>query len=108
MKLLIIVLLIVPIVAFSQNKEPQWDFPVKPGTEQWKKLENNKVKVDACQLPEILLKKTSTDDLLEICLQYPLLYNLFAFNNKMDGINRLFNDFNGIRELFKRKDIHIC
>jgi hypothetical protein len=80
-----------------------WDFPVKPKTEEWKKLESNKAKVEACQVPEHILRNISTNDLTTLCLQYPLLYDVFAFNNINEGLRKLFSDFNGIREFSKRE-----
>lgn len=82
-----------------------WDYPVKPGTEEWKKFNSNEEMVDACQIPEDVLTSLSTDDLTELCLQYPLLYDIFAFDNLNNGLDKLFSDFNGVRELSKRKDV---
>jgi hypothetical protein len=87
----------------SQEKKTAWDYPVKPGTAKWGKLENNKAKTDACQIPAIILQDIPTPDLMTLCLQYPLLYDVFAFNNISNGLNKLFIDFNGIREFAKRE-----
>ncbi|MCL1933189.1 MAG: hypothetical protein FWF53_05215 [Candidatus Azobacteroides sp.] len=81
-----------------------WDYPVKPGTEEWKNFHSNEEMVEACQIPEDILSSLSTKDLTEICLRYPLLNDVFAFNSLSKGADKLFNDFNGIRELFKRKE----
>ena len=88
----------------AQENKGKWDYPIKPKTEEWKKLENNKKKVEACQIPEHILQNISTNDLMTLCLQYPLLYDVFAFSSINDGIQKLFSDFNGIRELFKREN----
>jgi len=82
----------------------QWDYPVKPGTEEWKKLENTQARIDACQIPDSVLQNISTGDLMTLCLRYPLLHAVFAFNNINDGLKKLFTDFNGIREFAKRED----
>lgn len=82
-----------------------WDYPVKPGSEEWKKFESNEAMVNACQIPEKILSALSTENLMELCLQYPLLYDVFAFNNTNEGLDKLFGDFNGMRELYKRKDV---
>jgi hypothetical protein len=89
----------------AQEKRIAWDYPIKPGSEQWKKIESNEEMIKACQIPEEILSSLSTEELTDICLQYPLLYDVFAFNNLNNGIDKLFSDFNGIRELYKRKDI---
>ncbi len=89
----------------AQEKKLIWDYPIKPGMEEWEKFKSNTEKTEACQIPENLLLTISTKDLLDICLQYPLLYDIYAFNSYTDGCNKLFRDFNGIRELFRRKDL---
>jgi len=82
-----------------------WDYPVKPGMEEWKKFQSNEEMVKACQIPNNVLSSLSTEDLTEICLRYPLLGDVFAFNQLTGGLDKLFNDFNGIRELFKREGV---
>ena len=41
-----------------------WDFPIKPGTEEWKKLKTRQAKVTALQIPEEVLPKLSTFQLV--------------------------------------------
>lgn len=87
-----------------QSYELEYSYPIKPGTSAWKQLKNNEEKVQACQIPDGLLSELTTKDLLMICLEYPLLNDIHAFNNIEDGLNKLFHDFNGIRELSRRSD----
>jgi len=84
--------------------ELPWDFPVKPGTEGWKQFKTRQEMVDACQIPAHLLSSLSTSDLTDICLGYPLLNNFVDYNGWNNGLDVLFEDFNGVRELFKRED----
>ncbi len=104
MKNVFFIYLIISSFVINAQEKKNWDYPIKPGTEEWKKLDSNKAKVNACQIPEDILSTISTKDLLDICLQYPLLYDIYAFNSLTDGCNKLFKDFNGIRELFQRKN----
>ena len=100
--------LILPYLSFGQitedEKKTLWDYPIKPGMEEWRQLKTTKEMVDVCQIPEYVLQDISTNDLMIVCLQYPPLFNVFAFNDKNDGLKRLFTDFNGIREFSKRED----
>ena len=82
-----------------------WDYPMKPDMEVWKKFKSNKDMIDACQIPKAILSSLTTKELTAICIQYPLLISMFAFNIPDYGIDAIFNEFNGIRELFKRKDV---
>lgn len=89
----------------SPAKTLAWDYPVKPGTPQWKALNSNEEKVNACQIPDNILSQLSTKDLLDICLAYPLINDIYAFNNVETGLTKFIKDFNGIRELAKRPDV---
>lgn len=102
--LLIYIYLFSVLLSMAQEAEKPYDFPVKPGTSEWSKLKNNKEKVGVCQIPDNQLKLLSTKDLLETCLNYPLLGDIMAFSNIQDGFNKFKNDFNGINELLQRKD----
>ena len=50
------------------------------------------------------MKKICSIDLAALCLQYPLLYDVLAFNNVTAGLNKFFTDFNGIRALANRQE----
>ena len=85
-------------------KAGAWDYPVKPGMEEWRQLKTNNEKVRVLQIPEDVLSSLSTEDLTDLCLRSPLLLDFLRFENTNAGLDKLFNDFNGIRELYKRKD----
>ena len=82
-----------------------WDYPIKPGTEEWRQLKTNEEMVRTCQIPEEVLSSISTEDLTILCLRYPRLWHFTAFENTNTGLDQLFSEFNGIRELYQRKDV---
>jgi hypothetical protein len=86
------------------GRKVTWDYPVKPGTNEWKSLDSYKARVDACLIPERLPASLSTAELTDLCLQYPLRYDIFSFNTRDEGIKHIYDSFNGLRELYKRKD----
>ena len=102
MKQKIIVLLMVfcPIGIFGQT----WDYPAKPGTEEWKKLKTGKEKNEACQIPENVLKKISSHELAYLCMKYPLFFEYTALEDQREAIVRMIKQFNGLKELSTRKD----
>lgn len=104
MKLILFSILLIPMLVFSQSEGAKWDYPVKPGSKVWKSLKNNAEKVQNCQIPSDVLATMNTRDLLKVCLNYPLLPDIFAFNNIKDGFTKFENDFNGFQELLKRDD----
>ena len=94
-----------PIDEFTWRKELEWDYPVKPGMEEWKEFQSTQEMIDACQIPDNILSSLSTENLTDICLQYPLIINVFVFDNMNVGLDAFFDEFNGIRELYKRKEV---
>jgi hypothetical protein len=111
MKHKILIYAVLSLIAYTlsaqvvTDRKVTWDYPVKPGMEEWGKFESNEAMVKACQIPEKILASLPTEELTDICLQYPLLYDVFAFDNLNNGLDKLFDDFNGIREIYKRIDI---
>jgi hypothetical protein len=88
----------------TEPDDTVWDYPVKPGTEEWKKFKSHDEMVESCQIPENILSSLPTEDLAKLCLRYPLLIDIFAFNSTNYGLDKLFKEFNGIREFYERED----
>jgi len=87
-----------------QEGELIWDYPVKPGMVEWASFTTGKQMIDACQIPQDVLDKICTSDLVAICLNYPLFGDYTAANDKRKGISFLIETFNGFKELSIRKD----
>lgn len=70
----------------------------------WKRFQNLEEMQAACQIPQKVLEKMSTDNLIQACMNYPLYAIYAAYNNEMDGIKVITDNFNGFKELQKRKN----
>ncbi len=74
----LITLLFLSISTFAQQQtNTPYDFPVKPGSEQWAAFTTGQQMVDACQIPEDVLSQLSTEALAETCMNYPLYSNIY-------------------------------
>jgi hypothetical protein len=94
-----------PNSLFSQNLSADaYEFPVKPGTPEWYELTNAAQRIEACQIPDLLLLNMSTLGLVETCVKYPLMGEITAANNYIHAFNNILNFFNGFQELLARKD----
>ena len=60
--------------------------------------------MDACQIPESVLQSVSTERLIRLCLDYPMLIGFRVFDQLSDGVDAVYNSFNGFRELTKRPE----
>jgi hypothetical protein len=89
----------------AQPVTTPYAYPLVPGTPQWKALKNQQEKLDACQIPQHTLSNMTTDALVTTCLSYPLFgITLAAHEGGQKGLDALLKEFNGLRELIKRKD----
>jgi len=89
----------------AQQKSMPYDYPVKPGTTEWKAFTSRDQKQEACQIPQSILSSMSTPDLLETCLNYPLYGDMMAYNSVQEGFDFVKQGFNGLQELLKREDV---
>ena len=82
----------------------EFDYPVKPESEEWKVLDTHEKMVEVCTIPDEVIQQMSTYELLEIVMDYPLLSDLYCYNTYEQGLYALVSEFNGLRELLKRSD----
>ena len=100
LKIFLLVLLFCPLLIFGQK----WNYPVKPGTKKWATLKSGKDKLKACQIPDDVLRNLPSPDLAILCMEYPLFFEYTAFNDEQQAILIMIENFNGLKELSKRKD----
>ena len=81
-----------------------WDYPVKPGTEEWATLVTKRQMVDTCQIPLDILNNLSTIDLISTCLNYPMFNDYAAYDDERRGMYVMVKSFNGLQELSQRED----
>ncbi len=91
----------------NTNTSDAYNYPIRPGTNGWRKLNNMKEKYHACQIPEDILKEMSTLGLVETVLDYPLLFHYTAYNDMQYGFKVQADNFNGLQELYNRNDAAI-
>ena len=101
-----IILLMSRLWVYGQQEiKDEYEFPVKPGSKEWIQLESIQKCIEVSQMPDEALVKISTADLLETCLKFPFLINIFFYDNYQQGFERMTSQFNGFGELFKRPDL---
>lgn len=81
-----------------------YSYPIVVGTAEWKALSIQERK-ERLQLPDNLLDNMRTEDLIEVCLDYPYALDYSAFDDYQTGFMALYKQFNGLRELLSRDDL---
>lgn len=104
-KLLFFLSLFVLLSGLSYCQKAIWEYPSKPGDSSWSELTTTKKRIDACQIPDSILLKSGTQQLLNICLQYPLLPEIYLSSSPYKAFKILVEGSNGFQELIQRADI---
>ena len=115
----LVLVLLIPAVCLAQDTEAEspeetyatensldvYVFPIPYGSSEWKALHGYRARIEACRIPEEVLKSMSTDGLVQTCLNYPLRgYWMFSSMNIFAGIRGVIYSFNGLTELMDRPD----
>lgn len=92
-------------MAFSQRIDKPYEFPIRPGTEQWKKLTNSAQMDSVCIIPSTTIGQMTTEALLLTCLNYPRLIDVFLADNIQNGFSFYSKHFSGLDSLLNRKNL---
>ena len=110
------ILLLLPMGCGRYSVTEPYAYPVKPGTEEWDRLEGLQAKIEACSVSPGLMKKMTTSALADTIMEYPLLSDLIEASLQSTGtdshyerrIKQAFSDlaesFQGVEMLKKRED----
>lgn len=71
---------------------------------QWERFDTHEQKLAACEIPDSILSRIPTEELVEVCMEYPLLFDAFAFDTPLKGLKIVISRFNGFQELMKRSN----
>lgn len=104
LKRFFVILLFFPLILTAQTEEVTWNYPVHPGTDEWKQLDSFSERLDAFNIPDSILTEITTENLVKTCLKYPWWILITSRDNNQAGYDYLKSVFNGFRELEKRKD----
>ena len=62
---LFILILLLPLISIGQTNEATWNYPVNPGTEEWKQLDFFSERLDAFNIPDSILTEITTENLVK-------------------------------------------
>lgn len=111
------IVIIITLVLFSCSKDEDtfncvpisvpdtYEYPVKPGTQEWIDLIARDARVKVCLIPKEILISMTTEGLLETLLNYPFILDYRGFEKMQDGFNMLKVENNGFSELYNRENL---
>ena len=87
----------------TRSGDLAWDFPVKPGTEEWYLLETEDERVAALQVPEEILVSLSSDDIVRLSIEFPTFIFFTTSDTPQAGFLLTLKWFNLYKQLLSKK-----
>jgi hypothetical protein len=82
-----------------------YDYPVKPGSQEWINLESREKRAQANMIPQEILETISTGGLFESLISYPFIIDYRASEKYQVGFEQLKSENIGFTELYNRDDL---
>ncbi|MBM2814982.1 MAG: hypothetical protein HW421_1744 [Ignavibacteria bacterium] len=105
MKTKILFLLFISVISFEIADCKPYRYPMRPGNSKWKEQKTYVGKVKLCNIPDSILNRMPSLDLIESVFEFPFIQNLILYDDCIDGINRMKDIFNGLDDMLKRNDL---
>ncbi|MBR1546717.1 MAG: hypothetical protein IJ633_08005 [Prevotella sp.] len=93
--ILFVFLLLTPVIKASSDLRT---------ANNWNKFETIDGRLAALQLSDDQLSNTTTEKLLQLCLDFPFSIDFILYGGNDEGIERMIKEFNGYQEFLTRKD----
>ena len=81
-----------------------YNYPIRPGSDEWNNMSTNSEIIAACAIPEDTLHEMSTDALLVTILDYPLITDMGMYSSFQLGYEAMKKYFPALEEFEKRSD----
>ncbi|MDR2585270.1 MAG: hypothetical protein LBC84_03485 [Prevotellaceae bacterium] len=92
----------------TTRSNASWDYPVKPGMDEWDKLTTEKERIAVLQVPESILARLTTEEVVELCITFPHFGLFTAFQTPQDGFDIMVERYNLFPHLLKLHDAGKC
>ena len=89
----------------TRSGELAWDYPIKPGMEEWNSLETEEERIAILQVPEAILARLSPDEVVQLCITFPSFGHFTAWDTPQAGFNVMFERYNILRHILSRRDV---
>jgi len=98
------VLIIINSALIIDEESTIFKYKITPQDEGWKAFKTHDEMVQACRIPKEILKKMTTEEVVDAVVDFPLFLDLFLYNSDEEGIKALLENSDAFKELITRKD----
>lgn len=94
------------VLSFSPlfSQEVDWEYPIRPGNEEWAELPTTADRIKAIQVPENVLGDLSDKQLLDLILDYPFFLDYALSDDSFAGLQRSLGTLNAYKEFKSRAE----
>ena len=78
--------------------------PISLDEEKWQSSPIFEDRCNLCTIPQTIIDKASTEELAKMVIECNMNYLIDLYGDVDEGMNTVYKNFNGIRELLKRND----
>ncbi len=89
-------------VSIMEEAAESYVYAVVPEDEEWNEMETVEEKVEACRIAEDDLESMTDEQLIRAILDYPFIYDIFAYSDYATGVNSLQDICDAYAELLSR------
>lgn len=88
----------------STESSSPFSYNITPDNDEWVNFESRDEMIKACFIPTEIASKMTTEELIEVIYEYPMLNDIMYYNNANDGLEVLKKECNAYYELLTRKN----
>ena len=88
----------------TRSGDLSWDYPIKPGMEEWNSLKTEKERIAVLQVPESILASLSSEEVVGLCITFPSFGHFTAWDTPQESFNVMLSRYNILRHLLSRRD----
>lgn len=88
----------------GSGEEVAFAYPITADSDEWKNFDTHLQMLEACTAPAAVLECASTEELLQLAKDYPLMVDMFAYNSLEQGLAAVIMQSNIFSELVRRDD----
>jgi len=85
------------------TRDKRYIYPITYDSPEWQEFDGVNEKLQACRIPEELLKERSVEQLVDAVIDFPLLVNVVLYNSPEEGLEALSQQSDAYRELLSRE-----
>ena len=73
----------------NDEAKEKFTFPFHQSDMKWKSYKNTDERLAALQIPQNVLNEISTENLINVCFEFPYLFDFYACDNQHQGLECL-------------------